>query len=77
MKTYLTLVVLFVSSQAFALTDTTRYSIVTTEKIAGKQLVWSDEPGKVSYWYEFNDRGRGPKLRVDLTIVMARWSIEK
>src|SRR5262245_18676673 len=48
--------------------DTTRYTILTTEKITGKQLMWSDGPGKVSYWYEYNDRGRGPKLRVDLVL---------
>lgn len=68
MKTHLTLILLSLASPAFALTDTTRYSIITTEKISGKQLMWSDGPGKVSYWFEYNDRGRGPKLRVDLTI---------
>lgn len=68
MKTYFTIAIFSLTSVAFALTDTTRYSIITTEKISGKQLMWSDGPGKVSYWFEYNDRGRGPKLRVDLTI---------
>lgn len=53
---------------AFAVTDTTRYTILTTEKISGKQLMWSDGPGKVSYTYQYNDRGRGPKIRVDLVM---------
>ncbi len=60
--------IISISSQAFAFTDTTRYTILTTEKISGRQLIWSDGAGKVSYLYEYNDRGRGPKLRVDLTI---------
>ena len=68
MKIQLTLVIFFLASQVFAFTDTTRYAVITTEKISGKQLMWSDGPGKVSYLFEYNDRGRGPKIRVDLTI---------
>ncbi len=68
MKTLFTLLLLTIMGQAFAVTDTTRFTILTSEKISGRQLMWSDGPGKVSYFYEFNDRGRGPKLRVDLTL---------
>jgi len=57
----------FSSSVLFA-ADTTRYVVVTAEKITGKQLQWSDGPGRVSYRFEFNDRGRGPKLQVDLVL---------
>ena len=60
--------IISIASQTFAFTDTTRYTILTSEKISGKQLIWSDGVGKVSYLYEYNDRGRGPKLRVDLTV---------
>ncbi|MEJ0056870.1 MAG: hypothetical protein WDN75_15175 [Bacteroidota bacterium] len=60
MKTFLTLFIVAIASQAFALADTTRYSIVTTEKISGKQLMWSDGPGKISYTYQYNDRGAAP-----------------
>ena len=66
MKT-LVAIILLSSSFAFA-SDTTRYAVVTTEKITGKQLMWSDGPGKISYRFEYNDRGRGPKLQVDLVI---------
>ncbi|NOT74472.1 MAG: amidohydrolase family protein [Cyclobacteriaceae bacterium] len=68
MKILLTLLSVCIAHLVFAAADTTRYSIVTTEKISGKQLMWSDAPGKISYLYQYNDRGRGPKLRVDLTI---------
>ena len=60
--------IISIASQTFAFTDTTRFTILTTEKISSRQLIWSDGAGKVSYLYEYNDRGRGPKLRVDLTI---------
>jgi len=53
---------------AFGLTDTLRYTVLTTEKISGKQLVWSDGPNQISYAYQFNDRGRGPKIRVDIRL---------
>lgn len=53
---------------AFGLTDTLRYTVLTTEKISGKQLVWSDGPNQISYAYQYNDRGRGPKIRVDIRL---------
>ena len=62
------LVTFSIAFNAFAAVDTTRFTILTTEKISGKQLIWSDGPGKMSYLYQYNDRGRGPKIRVDLTI---------
>lgn len=61
------LIILLSLSSTFA-SDTTRYTILTTERIMGKQLMWSDGPGKISYSYEYNDRGRGPKIRVDLIL---------
>ncbi len=68
MKILLTIFVVAISSEVFAISDTTRYSVITTEKISGKQLMWSDGPGKISYAYQYNDRGRGPKIRVDITL---------
>ena len=52
-------------SNVFA-ADTTRYVVLTVGKPSGKQLVWSDAPGKVSYFFEYNDRGRGPKIKVNI-----------
>lgn len=63
----LTVFFLFVSVAAMA-TDSTRYVIISGGKIAGKQVTWSDGQGAVHYRYEFNDRGRGPKLQVDLKL---------
>lgn len=61
----LTLILFVISTASFG-TDTTRFVILSAGKIAGKQITWSDGQGKVHYRYEYNDRGRGPKLQVDL-----------
>jgi hypothetical protein len=66
MRYILSVLALLAASQAFALGDTTRYMVLTTGKISGKLLRWTDGADKVSYTYEYNDRGRGPKLRVDI-----------
>lgn len=46
--------------------DTTRYEVISSGKITGKHLRWSNEAGHVAYHYEFNDRGRGPRIVVNL-----------
>ncbi len=63
----LTVFFLFLATTALA-TDTTRYVIISGGKVAGKQITWSDGQGKVHYRYEYNDRGRGPKLQVDIQL---------
>jgi len=63
----LTILFLFIASIANA-TDSTRYLIISAGKIAGKQIAWSDGQGKIHYKYEYNDRGRGPKLQVDIQL---------
>lgn len=62
-----TLLLLLISTFAQA-TDSTRYVILSAGKIAGKMIAWSDGQGKIHYKYEYNDRGRGPKLQVDMQI---------
>ncbi len=68
MKYLFCVLTICLSNQVFGLADTTRYTVITTEKISGKLLRWTEAPEKVSYYYEFNDRGRGPKLRVDIIL---------
>jgi hypothetical protein len=64
MRQFLTLFIfLYVNLQA---ADTTRYVVLTVGKPSGKQLVWSDSPDQRSYFYEYNDRGRGPKLKATI-----------
>ncbi len=63
----ITFLLLLLSTVASA-TDTTRYIIISGGKIAGRQKMWSDGQGQVHYRYEYNDRGRGPKLQVDLLL---------
>ena len=43
-------------------TDTTRYTVLIAARPAGTQLAWSDPDGTLHYSFEFNDRGRGPKV---------------
>lgn len=68
MKQIFSALIVLVATQAFGLADTTRYTVLTTDKVSGKLLRWTDTPDKVSYYYEYNDRGRGPKLRVDIVL---------
>lgn len=60
MRQLLTLFIFFNISVKAA--DTTRYVVLTVGKPSGKQLIWSNGPDQRSYFYEFNDRGRGPRL---------------
>lgn len=63
----LTVIFFFLSATLYA-SDTTRFTVLSAGKIAGKQVTWSDGQGKIHYRYEFNDRGRGPKLQVDIRL---------
>jgi hypothetical protein len=63
MRQLLTLFIFFYASVQAA--DTTRFVVLTVGKPSGKQLVWSNGADQRSYFYEFNDRGRGPKLTVN------------
>jgi hypothetical protein len=46
--------------------DTTRYAVVSSGKHTGIHKKWSDGHGHVAYFYEFNDRGRGPRVLVNV-----------
>jgi hypothetical protein len=46
--------------------DTIRFSVLSSGKIVGQQWVYSDAPNSYQLFYEFNDRGRGPKQSVIL-----------
>ena len=43
-------------------TDTTRHNVVRLGKIVGKHLSWKKGASEHYYYYEFNDRGRGPAV---------------
>jgi len=47
--------------------DTTRYNILTSGKISGKQISWQNDKNDYHYYYEFNDRGRGPSITQAIT----------
>lgn len=62
----LALFVLGITTAYASDTDTTRYEVISGDKITGKHLRWSNEAGHVAYHYEYNDRGRGPLVVVNL-----------
>ena len=43
-------------------TDTTRHNVIRLGKITGKHLSWKKGPLDYYYYFEFNDRGRGPSV---------------
>lgn len=42
--------------------DTTRYVVLFAGNPAGTHLIWSNAANDYGFFYEFNDRGRGPRL---------------
>lgn len=61
----LLVLLVFIASIAHA-ADTTRYEVLISGKVSGKMIRWSNEAGRVAYHYEYNDRGRGPRLDVNI-----------
>ncbi len=45
-----------------------RYSVSVMGNLAGQQAVWTAPDGAVHMFYQFNDRGRGPKTTSILTL---------
>jgi imidazolonepropionase-like amidohydrolase len=45
-----------------------RYSVTIMGNLAGQQAVWTAPDGTVHMFYQFNDRGRGPKTTSVLTL---------
>ncbi|MEI9918620.1 MAG: amidohydrolase family protein [Bacteroidota bacterium] len=60
----LLVLLVFLGSSVYA-ADTTRYEVISSGKLTGKLVRWSNEAGHVGYHYEYNDRGRGPSLDVN------------
>src|SRR5689334_16489516 len=63
LATSVLLLLLFINATA---ADTTRYVVVSTGKHTGIHKKWSEGHGHVGYFYEYNDRGRGPKITVNV-----------
>lgn len=62
MKFSLSLLFLLIALNSFAQPDTTRHNVVRLGKIVGKHLSWKKGPNDHYYYFEFNDRGRGPSV---------------
>ena len=48
--------------------NATRYSLMIMGALAGQQAVWTAADGKLHEFFQFNDRGRGPKLTSVITL---------
>ena len=57
---------LFVTSASIQAQDTIQYTILASGKPSGKQWAYQTAPNSFSLFYEFNDRGRGPKQNLVL-----------
>lgn len=66
MKLLLSLITLAIFNLCFA-QDTTYYNAVRFGKPVGKQLCWKKANNEFYYYYEFNDRGRGPSITSHIT----------
>lgn len=63
MKLLLSLCTFFIINNCLAQqTDTTHYNVVRLGKVTGKQLSWKKNQTDYYYYFEFNDRGRGPSI---------------
>ena len=60
--------------------DAERYSVLIVGNLAGQQAVWKAPDGSLHIFYQFNDRGRGPKttsiLKLDAKGVPVVESVE-
>jgi Amidohydrolase family len=48
--------------------DAARYSVVSNGNLAGNQSVWTTRDDKRHALYQYNDRGRGPRIETVITI---------
>jgi imidazolonepropionase-like amidohydrolase len=48
--------------------DAKRWSVLTMGALAGQQATWTTPDGKLHAFFQFNDRGRGPKTTTVLTL---------
>lgn len=49
-------------------TSAARYSVLIMGSLAGQQATWTTPDGKVHAFFQFNDRGRGPKTTSLITL---------
>ncbi len=48
--------------------DAVRYSVLSSGNLAGNQAVWKSAEGKRHVLYQYNDRGRGPRIETVTTL---------
>ncbi len=48
--------------------DSNRWSVLTMSALAGQQAMWTTPDGKLHAFFQFNDRGRGPKTTTVMTL---------
>lgn len=65
MRPCMTMLLLVLSVLTYG-ADTTRFVVLMSGKPAGHHTKWSDAPHHVGYHFEYNDRGRGPNIDVQI-----------
>ena len=53
---------LTITINSISQTDTIRHNVIRLGKIVGKHLSWKTGANDHFYYFEFNDRGRGPSV---------------
>ena len=48
--------------------DALRYSVLSSGNLAGNQVVWKSADGRRHALYQYNDRGRGPRIDTVTTV---------
>jgi len=69
-RTYLLAAILaaFTSAAHAQTADTARYTVLMAKGPSGYQKSWTDGSGARHFYFEFNDRGRGPALNERVTL---------
>ena len=62
-KIFSGLLFLFICIGLNAQTDTIFFQIINSGNVKGFDKRWKNPDGSYSYWYQFNDRGRGDSIR--------------
>ena len=65
----------FVPGDVTAQTDTTRWTLSYSGRVAGRLLRWQESDGAFGVLHEYNDRGRGPRTTSRIRVDERGWPI--
>ena len=65
----------FAPGDVAAQTDTTRWTLSYSGRVAGRLLRWQESDGEFGVFHEYNDRGRGPRTTSRVRLDERGWPI--